>query len=103
MFNKKGREEDPGNYRLLGYFSGPREVMEQIILGPVSKHMKAMKVFASSQHEFMNRKSSLTWQAPTMTCLMEEERALGGVCLNFSKILYNVLGHPHVLKYSDMY
>lgn len=94
MSFKNGRGQDPGNHSCV---SGPREVMEQIILGPISKQMEDMKVFASSQHEFMNRNSSLTWQPPTITCLVEEERGLGDICLNFSKIFYNVLGHPHVL------
>lgn len=104
MSFKNGREEDPGNYR-LSCFSGPREVMEQIILRPVSKHTEDMKVFVSSQYEFMNTntKLSLTWQPPTMMCLVEEERGLGGVCLKFSKILYNVLGHLDVDKYSNVY
>lgn len=78
MSFKNGRE-DPGKYRLVSCFSGPREVMEQIILRPVSKHVEDMKVFASSQHEFMNRGSSLTWQPPIMICLVEEERGLSGV------------------------
>lgn len=47
MSFKNGREGDPGNYRLVSCFSGPRNLMEQIILGPVSKHMEDMKVFAS--------------------------------------------------------
>ena len=52
---KKVREENPGNYMVVSLFSGPTEVVKQINLEPVSKHMKVKKVLASSQHQFMNR------------------------------------------------
>jgi len=47
---KKGRKEDPGNYRLVSLTSTPRKVMEQVILDTTFKHMKDKKVLWSSQH-----------------------------------------------------
>lgn len=37
---EKGKEKDPGNYRPGGLTSVPGKVIEQIILGNISKHMK---------------------------------------------------------------
>jgi len=57
---KKGKKEDPGNYRLLSLTSIPEKVMEQLILDAISKQMEENKVIRSSQHGFIKRKSCLT-------------------------------------------
>ncbi|PKU46414.1 rna-directed dna polymerase from mobile element jockey-like [Limosa lapponica baueri] len=36
---KKGKKEDPGNYRLVSFISIPEKVMEQLILDVISKHV----------------------------------------------------------------
>ncbi|KGL72885.1 RNA-directed DNA polymerase from mobile element jockey, partial [Tinamus guttatus] len=41
---KKGKNEDPGNYRPVSLTSVPRKVMERLILAVVSKHMEDKKV-----------------------------------------------------------
>ncbi|KFP28511.1 RNA-directed DNA polymerase from mobile element jockey, partial [Colius striatus] len=41
---KKGRKDDPGNYRLVSLTSIPGKVMEQLILNVVTKHMKEKMV-----------------------------------------------------------
>ncbi|KGL74990.1 hypothetical protein N309_02432, partial [Tinamus guttatus] len=41
---KKGKEEDPGNYRPISLKSVPGKVMEQPILAVVSRHMEDKKV-----------------------------------------------------------
>lgn len=51
---KKGKEEDL--IRLVSLHLGPREVIEQIILEPIYKHMKDKKVLASSHHKFIKGK-----------------------------------------------
>ncbi|KFP24195.1 RNA-directed DNA polymerase from mobile element jockey, partial [Colius striatus] len=37
---KKGRKDDPGNYRLVSLTSIPGKAMEQLILNVITKHMK---------------------------------------------------------------
>ncbi|KGL79505.1 RNA-directed DNA polymerase from mobile element jockey, partial [Tinamus guttatus] len=41
---KKGKKEEPGNYRLVSLTSVPGKVMEQLILAIVSRHMEDKKV-----------------------------------------------------------
>ncbi|KFP26241.1 RNA-directed DNA polymerase from mobile element jockey, partial [Colius striatus] len=37
---KKGRKDDPGNYRTVSFTSIPGKVMEQLILNVITEHMK---------------------------------------------------------------
>jgi len=55
---KKGKKEDPGNYRLVGLTLIPGTVMEQIIPETTSRCMKDKKVIWSSQQGFMKGESS---------------------------------------------
>ncbi|KGL84962.1 RNA-directed DNA polymerase from mobile element jockey, partial [Tinamus guttatus] len=41
---KKGKQEDPGNYRPVSLTSVPGKVMERLILAVVSMHMEDKKV-----------------------------------------------------------
>ncbi|PKU40633.1 rna-directed dna polymerase from mobile element jockey-like [Limosa lapponica baueri] len=45
---KKGKKEDPGNYRPVSLTSIPGKVMEQLILGAISEHMEERKAIRSS-------------------------------------------------------
>ncbi|GAB0183568.1 mitochondrial enolase superfamily member 1 [Grus japonensis] len=53
---KKGRKEDPGNY----FTSVPSNIMEQILLEDISKHMEGREVIRDSQHGFTKGKLCLT-------------------------------------------
>ncbi|PKU48710.1 rna-directed dna polymerase from mobile element jockey- hypothetical protein [Limosa lapponica baueri] len=57
---KKGKKEEPGNYRPVSLTSNPGKMMEQLVLGVISKHMEEKKAIRSSQHGFTKRKSCLT-------------------------------------------
>lgn len=37
---KKGKKNDPGNYRLIYLISVPGKVMEQLLLDTISRHVK---------------------------------------------------------------
>ncbi|KFP02007.1 RNA-directed DNA polymerase from mobile element jockey, partial [Calypte anna] len=41
---KKGKKEDPGNYRPVSLTSIPGKVMEQLVLVTISRHVKDMGV-----------------------------------------------------------
>jgi len=57
---KKGKKEDPGNYRpvSLNFILG--KVMEQLILVVIMKQVEEKKVIRRSQHGFTKGKSCLT-------------------------------------------
>ncbi|GAB0183528.1 hypothetical protein GRJ2_000818100 [Grus japonensis] len=85
----EGKKEDPGNYRPDSLTSIPGKVIEQLILGVISKHME------SGQHGFTKGKSCLTNLIALcngMTGWVDEERAVDVVYLDFSKA-FNTLSH----------
>jgi len=95
---KKGKKEDPGNYRLASLFCTPGKVMEQLILDVTSKQVQEKKVIRSSQHGFTKGKSCLTSLIAFydgMTGWVHEGRAVDVVYLDFSKafdtVSHNIL------------
>jgi len=57
---KKGKKEDPGNYKLVSLASIPGKMMEQLILEVTIKQVEEKKVIGSSQHGFTKGKLYLT-------------------------------------------
>ncbi|GAB0189276.1 mitochondrial enolase superfamily member 1 [Grus japonensis] len=95
---KKGKKENPGNYRPVSLTSIPGKVMEQLILGVISKHAEEKKVIRSGQPGFTKGKSCLTNLIAFndgLTVRIDEGRAVDVVHLDFRKafdtISHNIL------------
>jgi len=95
---KKGKKEDPGNYRPVSLSSILGKVMEQLILEVIIKQVEEKKLMRSSQHGFTKGKSCLTNLIPfydDVTGWVDEGRAMDVVYLDFSKafdtVSHNIL------------
>jgi len=54
---KKGKKEDPGNYKPVSLTSITEKMMEQLILDVIIKQVEEKKVIRSSQNGFIKGKS----------------------------------------------
>lgn len=74
---RKGKKENPENYRLVSFIPISREMMEQLILENTSRHVKEKKITRSSQYGSSEQKSCLMIIFHSkMANLMEEEKAV---------------------------
>jgi len=95
---KKGKKEDPGNYRPVSLTFTPGKVIERTVLEAIIKQVEEKKVIGSSQHGFTKGKSRLTNLMAFyngVTGWIDEGTAVDVVYLDFSKafdtVSHNIL------------
>ncbi|CAM4551596.1 unnamed protein product [Lepidochelys kempii] len=92
---KKGRKEDPGNYRSVSLTSLPGKITEQVLKESILKHLEERKVITNSQHGFTKGKSCLTnliTFCDEITGSVDEGKAVDVLFLDFSKA-FDMVSH----------
>ncbi|CAM5077342.1 unnamed protein product [Eretmochelys imbricata] len=92
---KKGKKEDPGNYRPVSLTSVPGNIMEQVLRESILKHLEERKVIRNSQHGFTKGKSCLANLIAfydEITGSVDEGKAVDVLFLDFSKA-FDTISH----------
>ncbi|CAM5112568.1 unnamed protein product [Eretmochelys imbricata] len=92
---KKGKKEDPGNYRPVSLASVPGKIMEQVLKESILKHLEERKVIRNSQHGFTKGKTCLTNLIAfydEITGSVDEGKAVDVLFLVFSKA-FDMVSH----------
>ena len=96
---KKGKKEDPSNYRPVSLTSVPGKIMERMILEVIEAHLGDKAITGPSQHGFMRGRScliNLISFYDKITHLVDQGKPADVIFLDFSKA-FDMVSHRILL------